>query len=77
MADEIVLCRRMDDHTQTHRIAVSALPYFPDWEPVPDKPAEKQKQPTVEAPAPAGSDQADQGEKAKPTGKTTASKGRD
>ncbi|MDF5758617.1 hypothetical protein [Spongiactinospora sp. TRM90649] len=37
MADEIVLCRRKDDHAQTLPIALSALPYFPDWERVPDE----------------------------------------
>ena len=37
MADEIVLCRRKDDHSQTHPIALSALRYFPDWEPIPEE----------------------------------------
>lgn len=36
MADEFADCRRKDDHSQTHRIPVSSLPYFPDWEPIPE-----------------------------------------
>jgi hypothetical protein len=40
VADEFVDCRRKDDHSHTHRIPVSALPHFPDWEPIPGQEAE-------------------------------------
>lgn len=35
MSEEFVDCRRKDDHTITLPIAKLALPYHPDWEPIP------------------------------------------
>ncbi|MEU8199291.1 hypothetical protein AB0C10_36450 [Microbispora amethystogenes] len=79
MADEFVNCRLVDDHSVTQRVAVSALPYFPDWEPIPGE--EEQPHPTVdpaaaENPAPDASETSeDEGSKSGGSrSKTTASK---
>lgn len=37
----MILCRLKDDHSVVHEIGQTALVYFPDWEPVPDKQREE------------------------------------
>lgn len=41
MPVRLIPCRRKDDHSVTHMIGATALFHFPDWEPIPDEPAEQ------------------------------------
>lgn len=60
----MVPSRRKDDHTVTRDIAATALPHFPDWEPIPqgdntpdDAPADPPGEDAPDDPATAGQDQ--------------------
>ncbi|MGI5155825.1 hypothetical protein [Microbispora sp. CA-102843] len=79
MADEFVDARRKDDHSVTQRVAVSALPYFPDWEPIPTG---DEKDPAQTSEGDDAKREADETGDSKPkttksTSKATDSKGRE
>jgi hypothetical protein len=50
MATEFILCRRVDDHSVTAKIAAPALRFWAGWEPIPAEPEKSTPQP-AEAPA--------------------------